>query len=183
MLGYTNIANLSDRKNEVIAMAEEKTAKGNVFDKDMPAGMTKVFGKVGVKSWLDFLVMIAGIICIINVIIQLSLGFTGINGWRIVYYVILLWSYADVALFIKLGPFFASKFKSVSGAFSFLRDENDAKNFMVIIGAWSCILDALSNAIYTSPLGGAAQNWVLWLYLPAIVIFGIFLLKGFLSKK
>ncbi len=180
MLGYTNIANFSNRKYEVIAMAEDKPAtKQNPVGKDMPAGMTKVFGKVGAKTWLDFLVMIAGILCIISVIIELALGYAVTNGWRWVYYIILLWAYADVALFIKLGPFFASKFKNVSGAFSFLRDENDAKNFMVIIGGWTAALDMLSNAWLT----GASGSAVFWVYLPAIFIFGIFLLKGFLAKK
>ncbi len=164
-------------------MAEEKpAAKQNVFDKDMPAGMTKVFGKVGIKSRLDFLVMIAGILCIISVIVQLGLGYAT-NGWRVAYFIILLWVYADAALSIKLGPFFASKFKSVSGAFSFLRDENDAKNFMVIIGGWTAALDTLSNAWVTSPIGGALTTIVFWIYVPALAIFGFFLLKGFLSKK
>ncbi len=164
-------------------MAEEKPAvRGNPVDKEMPAGMTKVFGKVGAKTWLDFLVMIAGILCIINVIVQLT-TFT-LNGWLVVYYIILLWVYVDVALFIKLGPFFASKFKNVSGAFSFLRDENDAKNFMVIIGGWSAVLDALSHAIVGSVLNPLnPYAFVIWVYLPALVIFGIFLLKGFLAKK
>lgn len=162
-------------------MAEGQEKK-NVFDKDMPAGMGKVLGKTGAKSWLDFLVMIAGIICIINVILQLALSV--FTGWKIVYYIILLWAYIDVALFIKLGPFFASKFKRVTGALSFLRDENDAKNFMVIIGAWSAVLDALSGAVYVAGLGlSALSNWTLWVYLPALVIFGIFLLKGFFARK
>ncbi len=187
MLGYTNIAHLTDRKNEVIAMAEEKKepqakGKGNVFDKDMPAGMTKVFGKVGAKSWFDLLVMVAGILCIISVIVQLGLGYAT-NGWRIVYYIILLWVYVDAALYIKLGPFFASKFKSVTSALSFLRDENDAKNFMVIIGAWTAVLDTLSNAWVVSPLSGGLITVVFWIYVPAIVIYGFFLLKGFMSKK
>ncbi len=163
-------------------MAEEKPKeKQNVFDKDMPAGMTKVFGKLGAKSWIDFLVMIAGIICIINVCIQWAFGYAGANGWKIVYFIIVLWVYVDTALYIKLGPFFASKFKNVSGAFSFLRDENDAKNFVVLIGAWTCVLDALSNAI--TFVGANLQNWVLWVYLPALVIFAIFVIKGKLMKK
>jgi hypothetical protein len=179
-MGITNLANLSDRKYEVMAMAEGQEKK-NVFDKEMPAGMGKVFGKVGAKSWLDFLVMIAGIICIINIIIQWAIVPIGANWWKLIYFIIVLLVYVETALYIKLGPFFASKFKNVSGAFSFLRDENDAKNFVVIMGAWTCVLDALSNAI--SGAGANMQNWVLWVYVPALVIFGIFLLKGFFARK
>ncbi len=169
-------------------MAEEKpAAKGNLLDKEMPAGMSKVFGKVGAKSWLDFLVMCAGILGIISVLVQLGLGYAApygfIIGWRVIYYIILLWAYVDVALFIKLGPFFASKFKSVSGSFSFLRDENDAKNFIVIIGGWTTILDLLSNAWQVSPLSGLMSTTAFWIYVPAVVIYGAYLLKGFLSKK
>ncbi len=183
-MGITNLANLSDRKYEVIAMAEGQEKK-NVFDKDMPAGMTKVLGKTGAKSWLDFLVMIAGIICFVIILVQFIQGaLASMSGWRYFYYIICLWVFFDTALFIKLGPFFASKFKNVSGAFSFLRDENDAKNFVVIIGGWTAVLDALSGAVVATTGGGSAlSNWTLWVYLPALVIFGIFLLKGLFAKK
>ncbi len=157
--------------------AENKT----VLDREMPAKVGHVLGKIGLKTWLDLMVMVAGIWCLIIIIMEMvfiGIGVgTATNGWKVGYYIICLWVYADTALFIKLGPFFASKFKNVSGAFSFLRDENDAKNFVVIIGGWTAALDTLMSAITS---GGS--YWVIVAYLAPLAVFGLFLLKGPLAR-
>ncbi len=139
--------------------------------------MGKLLGRIGPKTWLDFMVMCAGIVCALIIVFQWVLVVPGPNGWKIGYYIISIWVYVDTALFIKLGPFFASKFKNVSGAFSFLRDENDAKNFVVIIGGWTAALDTLMSAITS---GGS--YWVIVAYLGPLAVFGLFLLKGPLAR-
>jgi len=170
-------------------MAEEQQKK-NRFDNQIPGRAGQVLGKLGAKSWLDLLVMIAGIVCFIIILVQLLQWVTTPNvniiGWKLIYYLLCLWVFFATALFIKLGPFLASKFKSVSSALSFLRDENDAKNFVVVMGAWTAVLDALNGAIQSTtsiPPAAAISNWTLIAYIGPIAIFGFYLLKGFFSRK
>ncbi len=155
----------------------EQTEKKTLLDRDMPAGMGKVLGRIGPKTWLDFMVMCAGIVSVLIIIIQWATMVPAPNGWKMVFFILAIWVYVDLALFTKLGPFFASKFKRISGAFTFLRDENDAKNFVVIIGAWTAALDTLMSAITS---GGSF--WVILAYLGPLVVFGLFLLKGPLDR-
>ncbi|HMF34613.1 MAG TPA: hypothetical protein VKK79_24540, partial [Candidatus Lokiarchaeia archaeon] len=123
---------------------EEKTAKsapapkkGRKFN---PDDMGKVMGKVGVADIYDLFVFAAGLLGIIIFIIKFTALSQSKDYWLIVYYALSIWVYVDTALATKLGPWLASKFKSTSSAFSFLRDETDAKNFVVIIGAWTTVL-------------------------------------------
>ncbi|OLS14355.1 MAG: hypothetical protein RBG13Loki_2004 [Promethearchaeota archaeon CR_4] len=165
-------------------MTEQKH-KDNVLDKEMPAVVTKTLGKVGPKSWVDLLVMVAGIWCLIVIIVKWINNLQP-NVFNIIYYILCIWVYANVALCIKAGPFFASKFKSVSGTLSFLRDENDAKNFVVILGAWTALLDTLVGMIaFNTAFGFSFIEYmtVFWMYLVPLVIFGFYLVKGFFSRK
>lgn len=154
----------------------DRTVEKTLFDNDMPAGMGKVLGTIGPKTWLDFMIMVAGIWSVIIIILEWVQGFAVANGWKIGFFILAIWAYVNTTLFIKLGPFYASKFKKISGAFSFLREEDDAKNFLVIIGAWTAVLDTLMSAITGTP--PATSNWVILMYIGPLFVFGLFLLKG-----
>jgi uncharacterized membrane protein len=164
----------------------EKASKGGKAKDEIE----EVFGKVGVKDIYDLFAFIAGILGAVVVLIDLigiaqqvgnPLAAQYQNYWMIVFYILAIWVFVDAILATKLGPALSRFFKSQISSFSFLRDETDAKNFVVIIAAWTTVLLLVLSG--NAHIGHQQQNWEIYLFLASLVLYGIYLLKGKLQKK
>jgi hypothetical protein len=181
---------VNGEENDVRVEEEANTAEKRVEPNVPKAGsadMGSALAKVGVRDFYDFLCYVAGLLAAMTSIFDLIKFFLtpfADNYWVVIFYGACTWTFINAAMAAKFGPWLASKFKKVSSAFSFLTDEVDAKNYVVVIGAWTVIVNIfVSGNDHAGTVCGQGCDWEIFVYLAALVLFAIYLLKGKLQKK
>jgi hypothetical protein len=146
------------------------------------------FGDTPVKHQVltdtfDLFAMVAGALCTVVVVADIATFYQSAvssNFWMVVLYILCVWIFGDVIFEATLGPWLTTKFQSVSTRFTFLQDKADAKNFIVIVGAWTAVLNALASG--NAHAGSQFANWEIWIYFVALVLFGLYLVKGWVIR-